>query len=95
MSAPNTCSLTSELLASAMAAKFIELEQATASMTLEDAHKRYRFHQWDVFERLTDIGRFCTVKNGWTEGGVRHFLALLELYEFLIPEYDAQKGDAS
>ncbi len=83
-------------LASAVAAKLIELEHDTDSMTLEDVYKRHRAHGWDVLEqRNSDVGDFTTAKQDWTEKGLRSFLALLELYDFLIPEYEVQRGGAS
>jgi hypothetical protein len=83
-------------LAIAVAAKFIELEQATDSMSLDDIYARYQAHEWDVLETLNgDADLFTTKNDKWTEKGLRHFLALLELFEFLVPELEIQTRGAS
>ncbi len=84
------------LLATAVATKFVELEQATGSMSLDDIYARYQAHEWDVLEALNgDADLFTTANNKWTEKGLRHFLALLELFEFLVPELEIQTRGAS
>ena len=82
-------------LASAIAAKLIELEQAADRMALQDVYKEYRSFGWDVSDQPNSLGPFITANNNWTEKGFRHFLALLELYEFFGSEYEVQKGGAS
>ena len=74
-------------LAPVIDAKLIELEFECDSMTLEDVYKRYRSHGWIVLEPLNDnFGTFTLVNRGWSEKGVRHFLALLELEEFAFSD---------
>ena len=83
-------------LAITVAAKLIELEQAADSMSLDDIYARYQAHDWDVLEQLNgDTELYTAAGNNWTEKGLRHFLALLELFEFLVPELEIQTRGAS
>ena len=80
----------------AAATKLIELENAADSMSLDDICARYQSFEWDVLEQLnSDTGLFTTEKSNWSKKGVRHFLALLELLEFLVPELEIQTRGAS
>ena len=80
-------------LASAIATKLIELEHEADSMTIEEVYERYHGYEWEVLEHRTgEGGVFTTANNGWSEKGVRHFLALLELNEFSFSEDDAHKS---
>ena len=74
-------------LASIIDEKLIELEHECDSMTLEEVYSRYRDYAWDVFERRTgEGGAFTTSNHRWTEKGMRHFLALLDLEEFAFSD---------
>ncbi len=74
-------------LASVIDTKLIELEHEADAITLEEVYSRYRDYGWDVFERRTgEAGVFTTSNHRWSEKGMRHFLALLDLEEFAFSD---------
>jgi hypothetical protein len=71
-------------------------EKRIAQLSLNDVIARYRAFTWDVQENLTadKTEDEYTAKKTWTEKGLRHLLALLEVFEDCCGEHhELQKAD--